>query len=151
MSRRVFLIVEHPAWQAHASLLRQAVREASAAALNHIGLSDNISFTVLCTDDAHIRLLNHDFRGQDKPTNVLSFASDEAEEGYLGDIVLSMDTLEREAGGQGKSLGDHFVHLVVHALLHLLGRDHEEEAGAKQMEAEEIEILQHVGIDNPYL
>lgn len=103
---------------------------------------------LVLSDDAHIQQLNRDFRGKDKPTNVLSFPSDEAEE--WGDIIVSEPTLRREAEEQQKRFSDHMTHMLVHGMLHLLGYDHEIEAEADEMEALEIAILAELGVENPY-
>lgn len=102
---------------------------------------------VLMDDDA-IRDINHQFRGKNKPTNVLSFPSDE--KGELGDILLAYETIAREAADQGKSMKAHTTHLLVHGTLHLLGYDHETDEQAKVMESLEISICAQLGIDNPY-
>lgn len=103
---------------------------------------------IVLMDDAAIQGINHQFRGKNKPTNVLSFPS--SEEGELGDILLAYETIHREADEQGKSLKSHTTHLLVHGVLHLLGHDHEREADAKRMESLEIAILSQLDIDNPY-
>lgn len=98
-------------------------------------------------------MLNRDYRGLDKPTNVLSFSQIEPfgpVSGILGDITLARETLEREAAELGKSFSDHFTHLVVHGFLHILGYDHIEEADALVMEALETQILASLGIADPY-
>jgi len=95
-----------------------------------------------------MRGLNAQFRGKNKPTNVLSFPSDE--ETYLGDILLCAPVIAEEALEQGKSFKDHLTHLLLHGLLHLAGFDHGTKAQAKEMEAIEIDVLQRVGIANPY-
>ena len=105
------------------------------------------------TDDAEQQELNRQWRGIDKPTNVLSFPQIEpfaAVTGLLGDIILARETLEREATELEKPLTDHFTHLVVHGFLHLLGFDHETEAEALVMEALETQILDSLGIADPY-
>ena len=106
---------------------------------------------VLLTDDAAVRELNARFRGQDKPTNVLSFPAPAAARPHLGDLVLAWGVCAAEAQDQAKTVADHLAHLVVHGVLHLLGRDHEIEAEAEAMEAEERTILASLGISDPYL
>lgn len=109
--------------------------------------------SVLLTDDEEQRQLNGQWRGKDSATNVLSFPQIEPfgpVMGLLGDITLARETLEREAAELGKSLDDHFTHLVVHGFLHILGYDHLEEDQALQMEGLETQILARLGIDDPY-
>lgn len=108
------------------------------------------------TDDREVQSLNARFRGKDKPTNVLSFGADP--EGphtpgtprVLGDVIISLDTLIREAEEQGKTLRDHAAHMLVHGTLHLLGLDHEKDDEAELMEKMEIEMLAALGVSNPY-
>ncbi len=131
---------------------RRAVEAAFGAASD--APREDVEITLLLTDDAGIRALNRDFRGRDKPTNVLSFPSP-AQPGapgprHLGDIALACETLAREADEEGKSLQDHATHLVVHGTLHLLGYDHELEAQAEIMEALEVKALATLGIADPY-
>lgn len=109
--------------------------------------------SIVLTDDAEQQVLNRDWRGIDKPTNVLSFPQIEPFSpvaGILGDITLARETLEREAAELGKSFADHFTHLVVHGFLHILGYDHIEEADALVMEGLETQILASLGIADPY-
>lgn len=110
---------------------------------------------VVFASDAEVQTLNRTFRGKDKPTNVLSFPADEdeaipGEEPSLGDIVLALETVSREAQDQAKTMDDHVSHLVVHGILHLLGYDHENERDAGQMEDLERKILGQMGISDPY-
>jgi len=109
---------------------------------------------VLLTDDATVRGLNARFRGQDRPTNVLSFPAAAMPEtggrAPLGDIVLAYGVCAAEARAQGKPLANHLTHLVVHGALHLLGRDHIVEAEAEAMEAEERAVLARLGVADPY-
>ena len=114
---------------------------------------------VRLADDAELRELNREYRGQDKPTNVLSFNGlDDGELErlppdaplMLGDIVIAYETAAAEAACEAKSLGDHLSHLVVHGMLHLLGYDHIEEGDATLMERLEAEVLAGMGIANPY-
>jgi len=93
--------------------------------------------------------LNSEYRSKNKPTNVLSFTYDDLET-YLGDIVICLPVVEREAQEQNKSFLHHLQHMIVHGLLHLLGYDHEQNGEAEQMEALEQIILAKFGIDNPY-
>lgn len=112
---------------------------------------------VVLTDDAEQRRLNRDYRGQDKPTNVLSFALAGPGETpppgaplLLGDVVLARETVAREAAEQQKPLADHLQHLVVHGVLHLLGYDHENDTEAAIMEKSEVAILARLGVPDPY-
>jgi len=102
---------------------------------------------LVLADDALQRRLNHEFRGRDKSTNVLSFDGAPA---ALGDVVLALETIAAEAEAQGKPLAHHVAHLVVHGVLHLLGYDHETQGQARSMERLEIEILAGLGIGDPY-
>jgi len=106
-------------------------------------------FSLLLTNDTRIQQLNNDFRGKDKPTNVLSFPNDEGD--YLGDIAISIETIEIEALQQEKEFYHHFTHMLVHGLLHLKGYDHDSEQDAEEMETLEIKILADTGIENPYI
>ena len=100
--------------------------------------------------------LNKEYRGKDKPTNVLSFPFDdmaglpEEETRLLGDLVICAPVVRKEAKKQDKRPKDHWAHMVVHGTLHLLGYDHIEEAEASEMEALEARILEQFGIKNPY-
>ncbi|KQP52697.1 rRNA maturation factor [Methylobacterium sp. Leaf399] len=112
--------------------------------------------SVLLTSDAAVRELNRTWRGQDKPTNVLSFPAPPqpghaAGPAPLGDVVLAYDTMLRESEEQAKPLAHHLAHLLVHGTLHLLGQDHETgDAQADAMEALEIAALRGLGIPDPY-
>lgn len=106
-------------------------------------------------DDALLQSYNHQYRGKDKPTNVLSFPASLPAQTFqmshnLGDILISLTTLEKEALEQHKSLSSHFQHMLVHGLLHLFGYDHLTDEEANAMEELEIRILQTFGIANPY-
>jgi len=138
------------------ALCHRALRTATEAAAE---LDGSAEVSVLLTDDEAVRVLNRDWRGKDKPTNVLSFpASDDdmptavalGAPLLLGDIAVAFETLSREAREQEKPLADHFSHLLVHGMLHLLGFDHETDEQADEMEPLEIEILAGLGIDSPY-
>ena len=109
--------------------------------------------SIVLMDDAEQRALNNQWRGIDKPTNVLSFPQVEPFSpvaGLLGDITLARETLVREAADLDKSFADHFTHLVVHGFLHILGYDHIQESDALVMEGLETQILATLGIPDPY-
>ena len=99
--------------------------------------------------DGEIQALNRDYRHKDKPTNVLSFP-DNGPAPLLGDIVLALETITREAAEKSILLADHFSHLIIHGFLHLQGYDHQSEAEAAEMERLEISALAALNIDNPY-
>jgi probable rRNA maturation factor len=107
--------------------------------------------SIALSSDAEVAALNAQYRGKEKPTNVLSFpAGFGAPAGFLGDIILAEETVSREAKDQATPLIHHVQHLVVHGVLHLLGFDHETSIDAERMEALEIGILNKLGIANPY-
>jgi probable rRNA maturation factor len=138
--------IEDEAWTAALPSAAAVVERAAAAAL---GAAQG-DIVVLLTDDAAVQDLNARFRGKDRPTNVLSFPAAESAAPHLGDLVLACGVCAAEADAQGKSLADHLSHLTVHGVLHLLGRDHEVEAEAEAMEAEERAILASLGVADPY-
>lgn len=120
-----------------------------------------LSASLVFTTDADVHEMNREWRGKDKPTNVLSFPMLEREdllalppEGppeLLGDIALAMETCAREAAEKGISLEHHAAHLIVHGLLHLAGHDHEiSPEDARAMELIEIKALAQLGIADPY-
>ncbi|WP_295209099.1 rRNA maturation RNase YbeY [uncultured Brevundimonas sp.] len=139
--------VEAEAWT---GALRDAEAVVDRAAQAALGAMQG-DIVVLLTDDAAVRELNGRFRDKDRPTNVLSFPAPKNAFPHLGDIVLAYGVCATEAEAQGKTLADHLSHLVVHGVLHLLGRDHEDDAEAEEMEAEEREILAQIGVADPYL
>lgn len=139
--------VEAEAWTGALPGAEAVVERAAQAALGTV----EGDIVVLLTDDAAVRELNGRFRDKDRPTNVLSFPAPENAFPHLGDIVLAFGVCATEAEAQGKTLADHLSHLVVHGVLHLLGRDHEDDAEAEEMEAEEREILAQIGVADPYL
>ncbi len=137
---------------AAAPTLREALVEAGGLAPAEIA--------VLLADDAAVRELNRDWRGLDKPTNVLSFATwwdDDCPPPpaagvavHLGDLELALETLLAEAASEGKPPADHLAHLTLHGILHLLGYDHLEEDEARDMESLEIRLLAEIGVPDPY-
>lgn len=121
----------------------------------------SIEVSVRLTDDDEVRTLNAQYRGKDKPTNVLSFpmvqpdllevlSNSDDGEAILGDIVLARGVCVREAEEKGISVADHATHLIVHGTFHLLGYDHQGEAEADAMEALETTALMSIGLADPY-
>ena len=138
-------------WRAAIPGIEELCRATVAAALDEHRPAE---VSLLLTDDAAVQVLNRDWRGMDKPTNVLSFPAPEQPAGqvprHLGDMALACETLAREAEDESKTLADHFAHLIVHGTLHLLGYDHELEAQAEIMESLEVKALATLGIADPY-
>ena len=116
--------------------------------------NDEVEMTVRIVDEAESYALNLNYRGKDRPTNVLSFpfeCPDEVELPLLGDLVIRRQVVEREAQGQDKPLMAHWAHMVVHGSLHLLGYDHIEDDEAEEMESLETQIMTGLGFADPYL
>ncbi len=164
---KVFTDVEDERWTAAVENIAAVVEQVKDAVIGRV--AGEIDFWVpprlfsvnLClSNDEAVHKLNFEFRGIDKPTNVLSFANiddPDFEEVLecedlveLGDVIVAFETMQREAREQGISLHDHFCHLWAHGLLHILGYDHIEPEDAAEMEQRETEVLAGLGIDNPY-
>ena len=148
------IFVEAGDWPAEAELAR-LVDRAVVAAFVETGVSGASELSIVFSDDAHIQTLNAQWRGKDKPTNVLSFPAFSFVKGdpippMLGDIVLAAETVAREAALEDKPLANHITHLVIHGLLHLLGHDHETDVEAEEMEAIERRALARLAIPDPY-
>ncbi|MEZ8040287.1 rRNA maturation RNase YbeY [Vibrio sp. 1F263] len=114
----------------------------------------NAELTVRIVDTQESHQLNHDYRGKDKPTNVLSFPFETppgVELDLLGDLIICRQVVEKEAEEQSKPLLAHWAHMVVHGSLHLLGYDHIEDDEAEEMESLETEIMQTMGFEDPYI
>jgi probable rRNA maturation factor len=126
-------------------------REWVAAAAT--GRRDAVEVSVRIVGAAEGRRLNRDYRGKDRPTNVLAFPAELSPElglPLIGDLVICAEVVGREAAEQAKPVDAHWAHLVVHGTLHLLGFDHRTEAEAAVMEREEIQILDALGYPDPY-
>lgn len=158
MPAEISIQVQNSGWLRSLPQAEALAQQAAQAALKYEKLTRQsmvIDITLLA--DAAQRRLNSDWRGMDKPTNVLSFPMEPLDvpvprgrPRHLGDIMLALQTMRREAKEQGKSLEAHFQHLVVHGVLHLLGYDHLDDEQAQEMESREIAILRGLGYENPY-
>lgn len=163
MSGLVDIVIEDARWEALP--MDDLAERAATAALAAAGVpAKGREIALLACDDTRIRALNRDFRGRDAATNVLSWPATalmperpgaappapppEAES--LGDIAIAWDCVAAEAGTAGVPVGDHVLHLILHATLHLLGYDHETEADAALMEGIESRTLVRMGVPDPY-
>ncbi|WP_213775686.1 rRNA maturation RNase YbeY [Bradyrhizobium sp. dw_78] len=152
------VLVAAACWQNEAdaeAVIRHAIEIAAEMAGADVGETE---LAIMLTDDAGIRTLNSNWRGIDKPTNVLSFPAlqpdgpggpDDAPR-MLGDIAIAYETMRKEADDEQKPFDHHLSHLAVHGFLHLIGYDHETDADAEIMEALETQILAQLGIPDPY-
>ena len=135
---------------------RQVAAIALGAAASDLD-PDRVEISLVLSDDEEVRELNRDYRNQDKPTNVLSFAALDEDSPIppdgpilLGDVIIAYTTTKSEADAENKLFQHHFSHLVVHGVLHLLGYDHMEEGEAERMESLERSILGALGVPDPY-
>ena len=139
-------------------LKRAYIKKVIETALRYIDVDPDCEIGIACVDNDESHKLNLEYRKKDKPTNVLSFPSDIPEEVLplldawpMGDLVICIPVVLQEAIDQSKTPIEHFTHMLVHGVLHLMGYDHEtSEADAEEMEALEIKILAKLGFDNPY-
>ena len=145
--------VQSPLWEAEPAA-EQTVRDAIAAAAATLSTADN-EVSILLTDDKAIRLLNREWRGIDKPTNVLSFPAATTKASVriplFGDIVIAYETLKRECDDEDRIFLHHLAHLTVHGFLHLIGYDHQVEAQAEEMEGLESKIMMRMQMPDPHL
>lgn len=144
------VLISDPRWRATLGNVERLVQQACRMTQRHGHIfSDNAPgpFFVF-TDDRHIRELNSQFRGKNKPTNVLTFEPPAPMLG--GDIILAYQTMQREARQAHKSLRAHTAHLIVHGLLHLAGHDHHHPGEAQRMEGLETFILRRMGFGDPW-
>ncbi len=159
--------VQNPLWKTRLRPYTKTVRMVLEEVFSEIKKMDssfrgndkksNYEIAVVLADDKFIKQLNSEYRGKNKPTNVLSFPVASLTPDHrpltheLGDIILAIETIEKEAKEQGKTFRSHATHLLIHGFLHLLGYDHMEAKQAENMEKLEIKILKKLGISNPYL
>lgn len=140
-------------------LKRGELKKVIETTLRHIDFAQDCEIGIACVDRDESQQLNAEYRQKDKPTNVLSFSSDLPEEVLplldawpMGDLVICIPVVLEEAQQQSKTPQQHFQHMLVHGVLHLMGYDHEtSEQDAQEMEALEIEILAKLGLSNPYI
>jgi probable rRNA maturation factor len=147
-------------WQTRAdAAVAAAIANTEFAHLSNVDPVYSIS--VQLSDDENVHALNRDYRGKDKPTNVLSFpmlsreelqqsSPKNSSEIMLGDIILAYETCAQESSEKAISIEDHAIHLIVHGALHLAGFDHIDDADATIMEGMEVKALASLGIGNPY-
>lgn len=155
--------VSEPEWTNSHLELEELVENVVQLTLKSARLPEDIrnsplEISVVLANDDLIQVLNREYRDKDKPTNVLTFATLDSDDPVpedgpfpLGDIILSFQTIDREAREQGKFFKDHFTHMLVHGTLHLVGYDHQTEDDANIMETLEIHILGNLNIQNPYM
>jgi probable rRNA maturation factor len=139
-------------WEAQ-PLAAKTVRDAIAAAASTLATKAG-EVSVLLTDDQAIAKLNREWRGIDKPTNVLSFPASGKKGGndiHFGDIVIAYETLERECDDENRKFLHHLAHLSVHGFLHLIGYDHQTESQAAKMEGLESKVMTRLNMPDPYL
>jgi probable rRNA maturation factor len=151
------IVVESELWEqqpAAADIIRGAIDAAQSMTQHAMTQQATASaeIAILLTDDAAIRVLNRQWRQQDKATNVLSFPSPTASmpAAHLGDIVIAYETLAREADAEDRPFAHHLAHLAIHGYLHLIGYDHMTDSEAVDMEQLETRVLASLGISDPY-
>ena len=155
MSLRIDFVEGSARWK-RALPAHKLARAAIAAAIAESGvkLKRGVEVSLHLIDDEAITAVNAEWRQKESPTNVLSFPAVDADEiseaRHLGDLLIAFETLQREAEDEGKTLADHYQHLVVHGFLHLIGYDHIEVDAAEAMEALEVRTLARLGVADPY-
>ena len=157
--------VQDAAWENGIDDLSKMIVQVSRAVLDKVGLTkytNHIEFSINLTNNDSIQTFNSQYRGKNHPTNTLSFPAQDIvakelekfnfNDGFvlLGDIIFARKVIEDEAQTQGKNFENHFAHLLIHGILHLLGHDHQSEKEAMEMENLEVEILSAFNIKSPY-
>ena len=135
-----------------ATLDQEKLKLACQQFMKEFGVADR-ELVIRLVSPREIQVLNKEYRGKNRVTNVLSFTSDiplEIGESILGDVVICVDVVREEAELGSKAFSDHLIHITIHGILHLLGYDHDNLFSAKKMEGIEIEFLKKIGVDNPY-
>ncbi len=155
MTPQIDVTVALETWSTAIADVEDVCQRAAAAALaQSIRAAAEIEISVLLCDDDTVSRLNSEYRGRAEPTNVLSFPIGGADLGpephLLGDVSIAFETVATEAASSHLAIVDHLTHLVVHGVFHLLGYDHQSTRDAEEMEALEIEILDRLGVADPY-
>ena len=154
MTAQIDVMIAFETWGTAIADIEYVCQRAAAEALaqsNHAAAE--IEIGVLLCDDDTVSRLNSEYRGRAGPTNVLSFpigCADAGPENHLGDVAIAFETVAAEAASSHLAIVDHLTHLVVHGVLHLLGYDHQSTREAEEMEALEVEILDRLGVADPY-
>ena len=142
------LRIADPAWETAIADITDICKSALEAGAAQKSAKGEVS--VLLTNDQEIQTLNRDWRGKDKPTDVLSFPADPMDAPFLGDIAVSLGVTRQDADTRGIALDQHLSHLLIHGLMHLLGHDHKDDTEAAEMESLEIAALASLGWPDPY-
>jgi len=144
--------IDSPLWYGQ-PLAELTVRDAIAAAAAALATTDG-EVSIVLTNDEGIKKLNRDWRGIEKPTNVLSFPAPKAKitgsTKFLGDIVIAYETLKQECDDEDRIFLHHLAHLTVHGFLHLIGYDHQNDSDAEEMEGLESKIMSAMKMPDPY-
>jgi probable rRNA maturation factor len=166
MKIQIEIANDYKPWSQHKEIInkiyiKKIIKEILSR-FNNLSEIKDVELSMLLTNNAQMHTLNNQFRGKDKATNVLSFPDivlksqhllefkPDINYMYLGDIAFGYEKISEEAKEQNKSLKDHFTHLLVHSILHLIGFDHKEEEETMQMQKLEIDILKQFSIQSPY-
>ena len=149
------VIVDRAAWEKAVPNPSRLCRAAARAAAKVARVKRRSSAALELVSDRRMKRLNRDFRGYDKPTNVLAFPAGEPlpsgkKSAFLGDIAIALETVRREAKADDKPIRAHLAHLVVHGVLHLMGYHHDNTAAAERMERLERIALKSLGLPDPY-
>lgn len=165
MKINIEIIKNYPYWKDHKFITKILLKKVVANIINrysNLKVVKEFELSLLLTDNGQMLSLNKQFRGKEKATNVLSFPDIELDFRhlleftpdidymYLGDIAFGYETMYNEAISQNKTFENHFIHLFIHSILHLLGFDHQDDQEADVMERLEIEILNDFAIASPY-
>lgn len=159
------LLIQDRHWKKQENINRNLMEDIFKLVFDHLKVpmcKKNIEISITLTDDENIKILNRDYRQKDKATNVLTFSLYDNKDNILndmqklpymslGDIVFSYDTIKQEAEEQSKEFKNHFIHMLVHSYLHLFSYDHINDKDRKNMEKIEIDILNKLNINNPYI